>query len=156
MRTPIPTQIRALGCTPLFAGSSPRQLRRADRFCTVVDVRPAQRLSVAGERPEQLVIIVTGLAAELQPGTTVRPLRPGDCFGALATEHHSCRASPTVIAVTAGVVVAVARHELPGFLEACPSVAERLTRMTIARRSPAEQQCRAATLTSRVLMRSES
>jgi CRP-like cAMP-binding protein len=126
MRATLTTHMRALGRTPLFEGCSQRQLRRAERFCTAVNVRPAQELSRPGERPDQLVIILTGRAAAFGSRSPVRWLGPGDWFGAATAQDLWCGGSPKVVALTAGSVVAVARREFAGLFGACPSVAARL------------------------------
>jgi CRP-like cAMP-binding protein len=131
MRTRVPGHLRMLRRTPLFAGCSRRQLRRADRFCSAADVHSGQRLSVATERPTQLVVMVAGLAAAHRPSMPVRWLGPGDAFGAGTAFGSSC----TVVAVTSGTVIAIAQNELAGFFGACPMVANRLNETTTESRA---------------------
>ena len=145
MRTRVPEHLRMLRRTPLFAGCSTRELRNADRFCSTADVHPGQRLSVATERPTQLVIMVAGLAAARRPSMPVRWLGPGDAFGAGTAFGSSC----TVIAVTTGTVIAITQRELAGFLGACPMVANRLNGTTTdsrARLDGVPANCSAAAL----------
>lgn len=119
-------EMRDLSRTPFFAGCSPRELERADRYCTFIRVNPGRVLYRRGERPETLVILISGQAIALTSGPDVQILGPGECVGALAAAATGDCVLDAAIALSAGTIAALTARELDGLIQVCPPVAQRL------------------------------
>jgi CRP-like cAMP-binding protein len=128
VRHSLPADVRALGRTPLFRGCTDRQLCNAQRYGTIIDADAGRVLCRQGERPGQLVVIVSGRVISVAPSGAHRILGRGECFGALATPGQPFAEPEGVAAVTASVLFVVGRNNFAGLVEACPSVAARLSR----------------------------
>jgi len=116
-------ELRARRRLPMFEGCSLRQLKRGSRYCTFIGVEPGRVLHRRGERPDTLVVIVTGHALAVSSSSGLVMLGPGHCFGALARRRSAVDQPDVVIAFTAAMVATLTARELGGLMDVCPSVA---------------------------------
>jgi CRP-like cAMP-binding protein len=141
MRHSLPADVRALGLTPLFRGCTDRQLFNAQRHGTIIDAAAGRVLCHQGQRPGQLVVIVSGRVITMAPSGAHRILGRGECFGALATPGQPCAEPEGAAAVTACVLFVVSRNEYEGLVEACPSFGARFSSDdSFVRRRVAQEQ----------------
>jgi len=141
MRHRLPADVRTLGRTPLFRGCTDRQLFNAQRYGTIIEADAGRVLCRQGQRPGQLVVIVSGRVITVAPSGAHRILCRGECFGALATPGRPCAEPEAVAAVTACVLFAVGRNEIAGLVRVCPSFGAHLASDdSFARRRLAHEQ----------------
>jgi len=117
------TELRKWSRMPLFEGCSLRQLKRATSYCTFIGVEPGCVLHRRQERPDSLVVLVSGHAVAVTGTSGLELLGPGECFGALAPATARKRRPDMVVALTAATVATLTARELAGLLAVCPSVA---------------------------------
>jgi CRP-like cAMP-binding protein len=125
MRRSLPVDVRALGQTPLFRGSTERQLFETQRYGTIINAEAGRVLCREGQAPGQLVVVVSGRVIAVAPTGAHRILGRGECFGALAAHGQPLAEPEGVAAVTASVLFVVSRSEFAGLVEACPTFGAR-------------------------------
>src|SRR5438309_3798509 len=109
----------------LFRGLSRKHLERIGRLADEVDVRAGKRLAVAGERGQELFIIIEGQAvAKAGRGRTAR-LGPGEFFGEMSLVDGGPR-SATVEAVTDMRLLVVGRREFWVLLNAAQPIVAKI------------------------------
>jgi hypothetical protein len=104
----------------VVAGCSSRELERADRYCTFIAFEPGRLLYRRGERPDTLIILISGQAMALTGGPNVQMIGHGECIGALAASASGGRVPDAAIALTAGTSATLTARELDGLIQACP------------------------------------
>ena len=87
----LPADLRALGRTPLFRGTSDRQLSAAQQFGTIVNAAAGRVLCRQGQQPGQFVVVVSGRVITVAPSGHHRILGRGECFGALGCPRAAPR-----------------------------------------------------------------
>src|SRR5262245_33369351 len=138
----LPSDIQALGRTPIFRGAKKRELRAAQQFGTFVDAEPGRVLCTPGQAPAQFVIIVSGRVVAVAASGAYRILGRGECFGALAAPGRPAVEPEGVAAVTATVLFVVSRSEFAGLVGACPTLGTRFSSAGtfVARRRARERE----------------
>jgi CRP-like cAMP-binding protein len=117
---------------PLFAGVPAAVLRR---IATCVKEReyPAGATIVAANTPGHgFYLIVTGSAAVIRGGRTLRTLRMGDYFGELALIRKANRTA-TVMARDPTTCLVLTRWDFKGILDTNPAIALRLLETVASR-----------------------
>src|SRR5690349_5831543 len=102
--------VQRLASLELFAGCSPRTLRRIDTLGCTVDVRPGRVLCHEGEIGEEFFVLLAGLVEVRRENGSIAVLHPGAWFGetALLTKE---RRRATVRACSTATVLVFGRRE---------------------------------------------
>jgi CRP/FNR family transcriptional regulator, cyclic AMP receptor protein len=116
------TDVRRL---PLFAGCSPRDLRKLDNLGTQVSVRPGQELLVEGRRGAEVILVLHGEAVCDVAGREVARFGAGHFFGEIAALDGRPRTA-TVKALTDMDVLVLDRGEFDRMFDLSPEVARRV------------------------------
>ncbi len=110
---------------PVFADCSARTMRRLSNLGTRVQVRAGKRLTTAGNRGAEVLIVLSGTATCLVGGVEEARFGPGDFFGEVATLDGGPRTA-TVVASTDMDVLVLNRFEFETLVKSSPEVAHRM------------------------------
>ncbi len=128
MRAPLPTDIQALGQTPLFDGCPPRVLRAVQRYGTTIDAVGGRALGTTNSSNE-LVIVVAGSVTVYSDGEP-RRLYAGDWFGSYPGSCTGAGMLDELAVVTQAATLFVVHHrEYSDLCRAWPPIALRLAGM---------------------------
>ncbi|OLD47218.1 MAG: hypothetical protein AUI83_14555 [Armatimonadetes bacterium 13_1_40CM_3_65_7] len=118
-------KVSLLEKVPLFRGLSRKQLEQIGRLADEIDVHAGKRLAIAGERGQELFVIVEGQAVvKAGRGRTAR-LGPGEFFGEMSLIDGGPR-SATVEATTDMRLLVVGRREFWTLLNAAPPLVAKI------------------------------
>ena len=116
----------------LFAGCGTKELRKVGRIGTRLQVRAGRRLTTAGDRGGEVVVVLSGEATCLVGSEVVASFAGGDFFGEVATLDGGPRTA-TVVSETDMDLLVLDRSEFETLVKASPEVAHRMLRV-MARR----------------------
>jgi CRP/FNR family cyclic AMP-dependent transcriptional regulator len=118
----------------LFAGLSPRELRRLASVTDEVVVPAGTRLIHEGAFAHEFLLIRTGTAEVSRGGDSLATLGPGDFAGEIGVLRDA-RRNATVTASTELMAIVMTARDLRRIAEEMPSVAAQID-AAIAARSP--------------------
>jgi CRP/FNR family transcriptional regulator, cyclic AMP receptor protein len=125
----VPTEhVRQIASLALFAGCSPRELRRIDSLTTAVHVDAGRVLCRQGERGSQCFIVVSGCAIAAIDGEYIATIARGEPLGEMAFLAPDRRRTATAWAATDMTLLVLTPAEFRTLLSSVPSVARALMR----------------------------
>jgi CRP/FNR family cyclic AMP-dependent transcriptional regulator len=111
----------------LFSGCTGRTLRRLSGLGTRVQMPTGRKLTTAGSRGSEVLIVLSGTATCQVHGVEVARFGPGDFFGEVAALDGGPRTA-TVVASTDMEVLVLTRVEFATLVRSSPEVAHRMLR----------------------------
>jgi CRP-like cAMP-binding protein len=120
----------------LFAGLSPRELRRLSTVTDEIMVPPGTLLLQEGRFAHEFLLIVTGTAEVRRGEEHVADLGPGDFAGEIGA-IHDVRRNATVVASSEMTVIVMTARDLREVAAEMPSVSEQIEAAAAARAAPA-------------------
>ena len=125
----LPTDLRLLSHSPLFAGCSRGELAQARDLGTLVDVPAGRVLCREGCRARDMFVILDGVVELRADDQPVGLQRDGDWWGddvlTFGRPHDV-----TAVSASPVTLLVFAPSEYRSLLESCPTVARRLTQRT--------------------------
>jgi CRP/FNR family transcriptional regulator, cyclic AMP receptor protein len=115
------------GTVALFAGCSPRALKRLSGLGTRLHMPAGRQLTTAGSSGAEVLIVLDGTATGSVRGVEVASFGPGDFFGEVATLDGGPHTA-SVVASTDMDVLVLNRAEFDTLVKSSPEVAHRILR----------------------------